>query len=140
MPNENIAAVRAFITAINRHDPAGLAALMTADHAFVDSRGAVHAGREAMTAEWREYFRLFPDYRIQADAILGDGAVLAVFGTATGTYHGIRGPVPENRVAMPAAWKAVIDDGRIKLWQVYADWTEGSKIIEADAKSGQSTA
>jgi hypothetical protein len=22
---------------------------------------------------------------------------------------------------MPAAWKAIIEDGKIKLWQVYAD-------------------
>jgi hypothetical protein len=33
---------------------------------------------------------------------------------------------------MSAAWKAVVSDGKIKLWQVYADWTAGCKTIDTD--------
>jgi hypothetical protein len=60
---------------------------------------------------------------------------VAVFGFASGTYNGKRGLVTENRIAMPAAWKAVVERDRIKFWQVYADWTEGCKIIEQDKNS-----
>jgi hypothetical protein len=36
---------------------------------------------------------------------------------------------------MPAAWRALVANGKIKLWQVYADWTEGSRIIKEDSEA-----
>ena len=109
---------------------------MTEDHSFVDSRGRVHSGREKMTAEWQEYFGMFPDYRIEVESILADKALVAVLGSASGTYNGRRGLVPENRIEMPAAWKAVVENGKVKLWQVYADWTEGTRTINEDKETG----
>ena len=79
---------------------------------------------------------MFPDYKIRIESVLGDKALVAVFGSAFGTYNGKRGLVPENRIEMPAAWKAVVENGKVKLRQVFADWTEGSRIIEADEKTG----
>jgi hypothetical protein len=29
-----------------------------------------------------------------------------------------------------------VEDGKIKFWQVYADWTEGSRIIAEDEDQG----
>ncbi len=107
---------------------------MTADHTFVDSTGTTVTGRDAMAAGWRQYFRMFPDYRIEVDAILSEGDLVAILGSAMGTYVGTSGPVAENRVEMPAAWRAVVEDGKVKRWQVYADWTEGRRIIEADRR------
>jgi predicted ester cyclase len=124
--------VRAFIAAINRRSPSEIADLMAADHSFVDSGGRIESGRESMTAGWSAYFRMFPDYRIEVEWILDDGTVVAAFGSASGTYAGRRGLVAENRIEMPAAWKAVVEDGKVKLWQVYADWTEGTRIIAED--------
>jgi hypothetical protein len=37
---------------------------------------------------------------------------------------------------MPAVWKAVVENGRIKHGQVYTNWTEGCKIIEQDNAAG----
>lgn len=79
---------------------------------------------------------MFPDYKIQIERILGDKALVAVFGSASGTYNGKRGPVQENRIEMPAAWKAVVENGKVKLWQVYTDWTEGIRIINEDKEMG----
>ena len=135
MSNE-IDVVEAFIAAINRRSPAEIAELMTEDHAFVDSRGRVESGREHMTAGWDGYFRLFPDYRIVAESLLADGPLVAVFGSASGTYSGRRGPVAENRIEMPAAWRAVVENGKVSRWQVYADWTEGVRIIAQDQEAG----
>jgi hypothetical protein len=59
-----------------------------------------------------------------------------VFGLAAGTYNGKRGLVPANRIEMPAAWQAVVAGDRIKIWQVYADWTAGCKIIDEDQRTG----
>ena len=139
MSNE-INVVESFIAAINRRSPAEISSLMAEDHTFIDSGGRVESGREHMTAGWDGYFRMFPDFRIVAESILADGALVAVFGSASGTYNGKRGPVAENRIEMPAAWRAVVENGKVKRWQVYADWTEGVRIIAQDQAAGDEPA
>ena len=128
--------VENFRAAINRHDPTELSKLLTEDHTFIDPAGRIMSGRENMTAGWKEYFRMFPDYEIQVEKVLADKAVVAVFGSASGTYDGKRGLVAQNRIAMAAAWRAVVENDKIKTWQVYADWTEGCKIMEEDGRVG----
>jgi limonene-1,2-epoxide hydrolase len=135
MTSIEINIVKAFIAAINRHDLSELSRLMTEDHTFVDSAGGTVSGREKMSAGWKQYFAMFPDYEIRVERLLADKGLVAVFGSASGTYNGRRGLVAENRIAMPAAWQAAVENGKIKLWQVYADWTEGFKTIEADKRS-----
>jgi limonene-1,2-epoxide hydrolase len=136
MTSSEISVVEAFIAAINRRNPSEISDLMTEDHAFVDSTGRIELGRENMTAGWKEFFHLFPDFEIHVERLLADKAVVAVFGSTSGTYNGKRGLVPENRIGMPAAWKAMVANGKIKLWQVYADWTEGCKTIDEDKRMG----
>jgi limonene-1,2-epoxide hydrolase len=135
MPSQ-IEVVEAFVAAINRRSPGDISDLMTEDHTFVDSAGRVDSGRENMRAGWAEYFRMFPDYRIVVESILADGPLVAAFGSAIGTYCGRRGPAPGNRIEMPAAWRAVVRDGKVKFWQVYADWMEGTRIIAAADAAG----
>ena len=135
MKSSDIAVVESFVAAINKHDPTAIASLMTEDHTFIDSTGAPHVGRDTMTEGWKGYFAMFPDYEIQIERLLADKAVVAVFGSAAGTYNGKRGLAAENRIAMPAAWRALIENRKVKLWQVYADWTDGWKIIEKDKAS-----
>jgi hypothetical protein len=130
------AVVMAFISAINQGDVARLSSLMTEDHIFVDSGGKVTSGFDIMTKGWGDYFRMFPDYTIKVENIFREGSMVAVFESAFGTYNGKRGLVPENRIEMPAAWKAVVENEKVKFWQVYADWTEGWKVIEEDGKQG----
>jgi limonene-1,2-epoxide hydrolase len=132
-----ISVVKAFMAAISGRDIGAMSTLMTEDHTFIDSGGTVVSGRQTMATGWEGYFRMFPDYEVRAETVLADGPIVAVFGRACGTYNGKRGLVPENRIEMPAAWKAVVEDGKIKLWQVYADWAEGTKIIEEDEKSAR---
>ena len=136
MNSNEMDVVQAFITAINKGNVSQLSSLMTEDHTFVDSGGRVESGRENMTAGWKAYFRMFPDYKIEIQSMLQDRGLIAVFGFASGTYNGKRGLVPENKIEMPAAWKVVVENGKIKLWQVYADWTEGCKIIDEDKVQG----
>jgi limonene-1,2-epoxide hydrolase len=136
MTSNEIDVVKAFVAAINRRSPPEISDLMTEDHTFVDSGGRVESGRQNMTAGWSEYFRVFPDYTILVETILGDHEVVAVFGPASGTFNGKRGPVPENRIEMPAASRAVVQNGKVKRWQVYADWTEGTRTIAEDNSVG----
>ena len=53
-----------FVAAINAHDVEGIASLMTSDHRFIDSLGAVVEGRDAMREGWKFYFTMVPDYKL----------------------------------------------------------------------------
>jgi limonene-1,2-epoxide hydrolase len=134
MDTKEISVFKSFVQAINQADISALNKLMTEDHTFVDSGGNTESGREKMTEGWKEYFQMFPDFKIEIECIIQDKETMGGFGHATGTYNGNRGLVSENRIEMPAAWKAVVEGEKISYWQVYADWSEGSKIIEEDQK------
>jgi ketosteroid isomerase-like protein len=111
-----------FVSAVNRHDVNAIASLMTADHLFVDSLGNRVQGAASMEAGWRGYFGMCPDYAIRADDVMAnDGTVLAA-GEAGGTIDGVAWRTP-------AAWKAVIRDGKIAEWRVFADNTPVYEIL-----------
>lgn len=137
METREVQIVRLFNEAINRHDVESLCSFMSPDHAFIDSGGGVTTGVETMRKGWKDFFEMFPDYRNEMLGFLQDGNLVMAYGRASGTYNGKRGLVPENRITMPAAWKAVIQNSLILEWQVYADWSEGLKICEEDDKAGQ---
>ena len=110
-----------FIDHINSHDTASLANLMTEDFLFVDGLGQEVRGWRNMDLGWKGYFELFPDYSIRVDDLVSQGAVVGLFGCAEGTFA-VAGELPkENRWKIPAAWKAVIRDGLVAEWRVYAD-------------------
>ncbi len=111
---------RAFIDAINAHDAAAIVALTTSDHRFIDSLGDTLAGGSLLDA-WKSYFRMVPDYRVVATQWLTDGDVVVAIGTASGTYTSDGTLRKENAWSTPAAWRAVIRDGKVAEWQVYAD-------------------
>ena len=112
--------VQTFVERINRHDLDGLAELMTKDHVFVDSLGQRFIGRDKMRSGWRSYFNAFPDYEIRVDTVLRDGDRVALFGAARGTYAGV-GTAQEKHWQTPAAWHAVIRNGRVREWRIYCD-------------------
>jgi ketosteroid isomerase-like protein len=112
-----------FVTEINSHDVGTIAELMTADHVFVDSLGNRVQGATSMEAGWRGYFGMCPDYRIQADDVISNGGVVLAVGEAGGTIDGVRWRTP-------AAWKAVIRDGRVAEWRVFADNKPVYEILE----------
>jgi len=74
-----------------------------------------------MQQGWRGYFAWFPDYSIKVENVLSDGNVVALFGSAQGTYSVNGKALPENHWEIPAAWKAVIVDEHVAEWRVYAD-------------------
>ena len=103
-----------FLARINRRDPDKLAELMTEDHVFIDSLGQIVHGRETMRGGWRGYYSFCPDYWITHDEIFEKGGRVAVFGSAGGTIGG-------TQWRTPAAWLAVVENGLVKEWRVYAD-------------------
>jgi len=116
-----IAIVLAFEQKINTGDVDGIVALMAPDGVFLDSLGAKITGRANLRQAWTEYFRMVPDYRIAHSEIFSHGAIVALFGEARGTFTHDGLLYRENAWSTPAAWRAVVENGRIRAWQVYAD-------------------
>ena len=130
MDTKELEIVRAFNEAINAGDVERLSALMAENHTFIDSQGNAVSGATTMTEGWRGYFRMFPDYKNNIEGFLQNGNTVMAYGSASGTYNGKKGPVAENYIEMPTAWKAIVEEGKVKEWRVYADWTEAYKVIE----------
>jgi ketosteroid isomerase-like protein len=111
----------AFVDRINHHDVGGLVALMTEDHLFVDGLGQEVRGREKMEKGWVGYFAWFPDYSIKVDEALSNGNMVALFGTAQGTYSAKGNLLAEAHWEIPAAWRAVVRGEHVFEWRLYAD-------------------
>jgi uncharacterized protein (TIGR02246 family) len=126
--------VLAFIEAINQHDVDQLMGLMTEDHAFIDALGNSLRGREQMRAGWHAYFAMCPDYRVSHEDIFRHGDTVAVFGSAGGTIRVSGQLAPENKWQISAAWRAVVHDGLIQEWRVYAD---NKPVYDILARSAQ---
>jgi len=110
-----------FVEAINEHDVEKICSLMTDDHRFIDSHGNETIGKEKMRAAWIGYFQLFPDYKIEVTDIFSNGDTLAAFGYAGGTFKGKKTDTDENSWRLPASWRAIVSDNKMKVWQVYCD-------------------
>lgn len=112
---------REFGARINAHDTGGLIALMSPDHVLFDSLGNKFT-RPAIEAGWAAYFAMVPDYWIKIDSAITEGDVVAIFGSAGGTYLPKGGALkPENRWEAPAAWLVTVRDGKVSQWRVYCD-------------------
>jgi ketosteroid isomerase-like protein len=103
-----------FVAEINRHNVKALTALMTTDHVFVDSAGNVTRTATSMEVGWSGYFVMCPDYWIQPDRVLAERDEVLAAGEAGGTIDGVLWRTP-------AAWRAVIRDGKVAEWRVFAD-------------------
>lgn len=132
MESVEIEVVKAFIDAINSQDIASLGKLMTEDPTFIDGSGGITTGRSTILSGWPQYYEMFPDYVVNIESIHQDGFIVSVFGSTSGTYNGKEGMKAENKVGGPAAWKATVADGKVKIWQLYADYTETWKVIQAN--------
>jgi ketosteroid isomerase-like protein len=113
-----------FVIAINAHNVECLATLMTSDHRFIDSLGTVVEGPDAMREGWAFYFSMVPDYHldISRSFVPEDGKAEAVLvGVASGSYWSDGLKRPNSGWSTPVALRAVVRDGHIAEWQVYAD-------------------
>ena len=115
---------KVFTEAIYAHDVGAITALPAEDHLFVDSLGnRVHDARRMQTG-WKAYFAMCPDYWINTDQVIADGETVLASGAAGGTINGIEW-------STPAAWTAILRDGKVVEWRVFAD---SKRVYEMLAK------
>ena len=126
--NMDLKIVQDFIESINSANIDRLYDLMSNDHEFIDSRGNSMVGNDNMKKAWTGYFDLFPDYKVEITDTLQNDSIIVLLGYASGTYKTInKNVVNNNHWKIPASWKAIVVDEKIRLWQVYAD---NSVVIE----------
>src|SRR5258705_4025670 len=112
----------AFNDSINHHDLDGLAALMTADHTFVDTEGGVVAGKGDCLDAWRGFFESFPDYRNVFTSFAVRGDLVTIVG------HSL---CADPRLAGPALWTATTRNGQVAEWRVHPDTAEVRAQLDA---------
>lgn len=116
-----IEAVLKFEQLINSHNVDAVCGLLTDDSVFIDSPGNRIAGLENLRKAWIGYFKMVPDYSISHAEIFANGDTVAMFGSAQGTFSKSGEMKKEDYWKTPAAWRAVVRDDKIALWQVFAD-------------------
>jgi limonene-1,2-epoxide hydrolase len=121
MPHSPASIAQAFVRAINRHDTDALAQLMSPEHCFIDSLGNTVRCREKMLAGWAAYFMMVPDYQIAVEETYTGGPAVVMVGEAGGTYAPNGKLNPENHWKTPAVFRALVEDGKVAEWRVYAD-------------------
>jgi ketosteroid isomerase-like protein len=119
-----------YVTAINEHDIDKICSLMTDDHKFIDAYGNEIDGKDKMRSGWIGYFQWFPDYKIEITDLFIKNNAISAFGFASGSFQGSKFNDLDNYFRLPAAWMAIIENNKIKLWQVYADTKKQLDIIE----------
>ena len=110
--NESETVALAFNDCINRGDLAGLSALMSDDHVFIDSAGARVPGKASCLKAWEGFFSAFPDYRNHFERTRVDGGRVAVSGRST---------CSDARLQGPALWSAEVRGGLVSERRVYKD-------------------
>jgi ketosteroid isomerase-like protein len=130
MSTRSLEAARAFVDAINAGSIDKLAAMMTEDHVFIDSDGTKSLGKSRMVAGWSDYFAMVPDYRIIVTGEFRSEGTVVLTGEAEGTFTFDGALRPENHWKVPAAWRAVVEAGKVALWQVYVNPEPMSKILD----------
>lgn len=119
-----------FVEAINTANIDKLEALMSDDHTFVDSGDGKYQGKEVMKKDWSGYFDMFPDYKIEIVDIIESDSIVGIFGYASGTYKGLKNETNSNYYRIPASWKTIVKDGKVKHWQVYCESRMADEIVE----------
>jgi limonene-1,2-epoxide hydrolase len=122
--------VFAFVEAINSRRVDRISELMTRDHVFMEPDGGEVAGRERMRDAWAEYFKMVPDYRIEVSETLTRDNTVVLLGAAVGTISHEGTLDVENRWSVPAAWRVVVEDDRVAVWQLYVDLDPVRQILE----------
>lgn len=109
-----------FVNEINRHDLEALSHMMSPDVVRVDPLGHQVRGRDRSCAEWAREFHDTPDLRISIHDHLTQGALVALFGTESGTHEGIVGS-PRQHWSHPSAFRVVVRDAHVAEWQEFSE-------------------
>jgi ketosteroid isomerase-like protein len=122
--------VMRFVKAINDHAVNDIVNVMSEDHIFIDAMDNKSVGKNGMKEGWEEYYKLFPDYHIEISDITENESVIGLFGYVNATYKNMTNELNSNFWRTPVSWKAIVENNKIKHWQVYCDYTALLKVVD----------
>ena len=125
-----------FVKAINDHDVNEIDNLMSEDHTFTDATNHETVGKKVMKEGWKGYYELFPDYKIEISDITENESIVGLFGYVNATYKNLANKLNSNFWRTPSSWKAIVENNKIKYWQVYCDYSGLFKILENNTNAG----
>lgn len=125
-----------FVAAINRHDLSAITSQLTDAHRYTDAAGAQVHGKDPVAATWKEYFVLFPDYKVEVAEIFVQGEVVLTTGRASGTFAG-QPATGADHWSLPASWRLVVNGDKVAEWQVFMDGRQPAAIVSRN-NSGRS--
>lgn len=103
-----------FVAAVNTHNVAAMATLITPGHCFTDAAGNELKGADTVLGLWTSYFSAFAGYHMALSETIVEGDNIAAFGTLSGKIDSVKWNTP-------ASWKATIKDGKLSVFQLFAD-------------------
>jgi len=110
-----------FVEAVNSANVDRMYDLMAEDHQFIDSQDNKVVGKEQMRQGWIGYFALFPDFKIEINEMIENSSLIYMFGYTSGTYQNLVNKENSNHWRTPSAWRVLVENDLIRIWQVYAD-------------------
>jgi predicted SnoaL-like aldol condensation-catalyzing enzyme len=110
-----------FNQCINNQDLHALERLMTEDHAFIDREGIVHQPKQATVQGWREFFKMFPNYKNTFNRVEAKDNLVVILGYA---YWSDEQPYD------PVIWTAIIVNDLVREWRIYADLEENRRRFD----------
>jgi len=137
MTHQTAIAMR-FVDAINDHDVSALLRLMSPAHEFIDTAGSTLSGHDALRQAWADYFKLFPDYRIEIDRVAESGSTVTLVGRSFGTLSDAGREIltselgagfDETSLQGSAIWTAEVSAGAVTQWQVHEDSEEARQEL-----------
>ena len=126
---DSINTVKEYIKRINSHDIKGLLELTDDNASFIDSMGINTTGKYEIHNAWDVLLTFFPDYAVEVKDMISRNGTVAVFGKAMGTLATDGKILEENKFEIPASWTALVKEGKITKWRVYADNEQVRKLI-----------
>jgi hypothetical protein len=116
-----VAAVVSFIDGVNRGDVHHLATLMADAHRLHVFDEAPLEGKETNLEAWSGYASAYPDYVIYPHRVVARNDEVLVIGHTTGSHLGLS---DEEESRLTLIWRAIVEDGRLTLWQLISDTPE----------------
>ena len=110
--------VEKFNTYINNQDIEGLSSLMSDDHVFIDRDGSSHGPKSYMVEGWKDFFKMFPEYRNTFEKIKIYNDRVVVLGFAYWSDE-----EPCDRVI----WSAIVKESQITEWRIDVDTPENRR-------------
>lgn len=120
-----------FVLQINDHNVDGIYILMSDDHTFIDALGNKTQGRDKAKNQWEIIFDVFPNYKIIINNVMENATVFLADGNVEATLKKIKNDQNNDHYKLPAAWKAEIENGKIKSWQIFSDTQVPSSLMNS---------